>query len=72
MDGPIPSDIQKVIHKYEKLYAGMTVIYLKKNQGLGNALKIAVKVARNEIIARMDSDDLAMFNRFEIQLRKFI
>ena len=72
VDGPIPSDIQKVIHKYEKLYAGMTVIYLKKNQGLGNALKIAVKVARNEIIARMDSDDLAMFNRFEIQLRKFI
>jgi len=50
----------------------MTVIYLKENQGLGNALKIAVKAAKNEIIARMDSDDLSMPNRFEIQLKKII
>ena len=50
----------------------MTVIYLKKNQGLGKALKIAVHIARNEIIARMDSDDLAVPVRFEVQLAKLL
>lgn len=50
----------------------MTVIYLEKNQGLGNALKIAVKIAKNEIIARMDSDDLSLPNRFEIQLKRLL
>lgn len=50
----------------------MRVIYLKENQGLGKALEIAVNVARNEIIARMDSDDLSVSNRFEIQLKKLL
>lgn len=50
----------------------MTVIYLEKNQGLGNALKIAVKIAKNEIIARMDSDDLSLPNRFEFQLKRLL
>ncbi len=73
VDGPIPEEIQKVIDKYEKaLRGGMTVIYLKKNQGLGKALKIAVHIARNEIIARMDSDDLAVPVRFEVQLAKLL
>lgn len=73
IDGPIPAELQEVIHKYENiLRGGMRVIYLKENQGLGKALEIAVNVARNEIIARMDSDDLSVSNRFEIQLKKLL
>lgn len=36
-----------------------------KNGGLGNALKIAVEKASYEHIARMDSDDISMPDRFK-------
>ena len=44
---------------------------MKKNGGLGNALKIAVENATFELIARMDSDDVSLPTRFEEQLRYF-
>lgn len=73
VDGPIPHQIQHVIEKYEKILGeGLKTIYCKKNNGLGKSLKIAVKLAKNEIIARMDSDDVAMPERFEIQLNKIM
>lgn len=38
---------------------------------MGNALKIAVKNATHELIARMDSDDVSVSTRFEEQLKYF-
>ena len=46
----------------------LQVVYLKDNPGLGTALRKAVATCRYEIIARMDSDDIAVKNRFELQL----
>lgn len=43
-------------------------IYLEKNQGLGNALRIALDNCKNEWVARMDSDDVSQPYRFESQL----
>lgn len=40
-----------------------------KKRGLGEALKVAIENCSNEIIARMDSDDIAVEKRFELQLR---
>lgn len=69
VDGPVPKSIQDVIGKYSKiLWAEVKVIYLKENQGFGKALKVAVENARNDIIARMDSDDIAVPDRFKKQL----
>lgn len=45
--------------------------YFKTNKGLGNALNVAIKHCTNELIARMDSDDIAISNRFEQQLSFF-
>jgi glycosyltransferase involved in cell wall biosynthesis len=42
-----------------------------ENKGLGNALKVAVENCSYELIARMDSDDVAVSDRFEQQLRYF-
>lgn len=47
----------------------LKVVYLQKNVGLGNALKVALENCQNELVARMDSDDVSMFCRFEIQLK---
>jgi len=43
-------------------------IYLEKNGGLGNALKVALEHCSNELVARMDSDDVSFPQRFEFQL----
>lgn len=73
VDGSIPQSIQAVIDKYSKIFGeGLNLIYLKENQGFGNALKVAVENSHNEIIARMDSDDIAMPDRFRQQLEKLM
>lgn len=70
VDGPVSDDINAVIKKYEGNY-NLKVIRFEKNQGLGIALKNAVENASNDIIARMDSDDIALPDRFEQQLKCF-
>ena len=47
------------------------LIQLSENQGLGRALNVAVNNCNNELIARMDSDDIAISDRFEVQLKTF-
>ena len=47
-------------------------IYLQENKGLGNALRVALKNCSCELVARMDSDDIAMYRRFELQLKTFL
>lgn len=71
VDGPVSSEINDVISKYEKKYHIFRIIRLPQNGGLGNALKLAVENAQYELIARMDSDDVAVPDRFEQQLRYF-
>lgn len=71
VDGPVSNEINNVIDKYEKKYEIFNVIRLEQNGGLGNALKIAVKNATHELIARMDSDDVSVSTRFEEQLKYF-
>ena len=68
-DGPVPYEtsrlLQDYLDKYGKLFH---IIKLEKNGGLGNALKIGVENAKYDIIARMDSDDIAAPDRFEKQI----
>lgn len=69
-DGPLTMELENVIEKYKHLYPDkFKVIALDKNQGLGKALQIGVVHCSYDIIARMDSDDIAVSDRFEKQLR---
>ena len=54
------------------MWGGLKVIWLSENSGLGIALQTAVSKCSNEIIARMDSDDIAVLDRFEQQLNVFL
>lgn len=70
IDGPIGAELQNLIFEYESKQKGLFhVVPLTQNKGLGNALRIAVECAQYEYIARMDSDDIALPNRMELQLR---
>lgn len=71
VDGFVPNEINVVIEKYQRKYTFFKVIRLEKNGGLGNALKIAIENTKYDLIARMDSDDIAVKDRFEQQLKIF-
>ena len=71
IDGPILSKMEHTIQKLAQEYSCMKLIWLKENVGLGNALAIGIKCAKYDIIARMDSDDIAVPYRFEKQLACF-
>lgn len=71
-DGPISEELQAVIDKY-KNYDGVAIkeVALPENKGLGIALSIGIQECSNELVARMDTDDIAVPNRFELQLAEF-
>jgi glycosyltransferase involved in cell wall biosynthesis len=71
-DGPLNRELDAVIHRYQTRYPIFNIIRLPQNKGLGNALKVAIENSSNELIARMDSDDVSVADRFEQQLDFFI
>lgn len=70
-DGPLNKQLDAVIDKYRKQYPIFKILRFKDNRGLGNALKLAIENTSNEIVARMDSDDISVPDRFEQQLKFF-
>ena len=71
-DGELTEQLNEIVSEYSKKYPDIfRVVKLEKNVGLGPALAIGVKECKNELIARMDSDDISIKNRCEKQLKKF-
>ena len=69
-DGTLTEGLDAVIEKYVSKYSQLfNIVALEKNVGLGEALKIGVLKCNNEIIARMDSDDICYRERFEKQIK---
>lgn len=55
----------------DKLDNTLKIIALEENKGLGDALNIGLNHCTYELIARMDTDDIATEDRFEKQLQIF-
>ena len=71
-DGPLTPELDKVIEDMAELHPGkLNVVRLEKNSGLGNALQIGVQKCKNDLIARMDSDDISFSYRCEKELEVF-
>lgn len=69
IDGPVSDELRDVIRKYEQNGSKIfKTIWLQENKGLGNALRVGVEKATYDIIARMDSDDISVSDRFEKQV----
>lgn len=69
-DGPVTDDLQKIIEVHQKEFgAGFKIIMSKINRGLGNALRLGTDYVSTDWIARMDSDDFSVPDRFEKQLQ---
>lgn len=71
-DGPLTPELDAVIAEMQAAHPDtLRVIRFKKNRGLGYALRVGVLECRNELIARMDSDDISRQERCEKQLAVF-
>ena len=72
-DGPLNKELDAVIEKMEKEHPDtLYVVRLEKNGGLGNALNEGIKHCKQELVARMDSDDISRPDRCERQLSIFM
>ena len=71
-DGPLNDALDAVISvKQQEMGETLNVVRLAKNSGLGNALNEGIKHCKNELVARMDSDDIAYPDRCEKQIAVF-
>lgn len=71
-DGPVTKEIENVINDFQKEYKGIfNIIELKKNVGLGPALNKGVLACKNELVARIDADDISCKDRTLKQIKVF-
>lgn len=71
-DGKLTEELYAVITEYLQKYSDIFKTYaLQQNQGLGKALNFGMQKCSNELIARMDTDDIAEPCRFELQIKEF-
>lgn len=71
-DGELTEELNQMISDYQKRYTKIfTVVALSENVGLGSALNAGLDKSRNELVARMDTDDISVPKRCEIQLAAF-
>lgn len=71
-DGPLTQELYHAIECEEKRFPSLKRIVLEKNQGLGIALNKGLQACSYDIIARMDTDDICLPDRFKLQLEYLI
>ncbi|HPL44699.1 MAG TPA: glycosyltransferase [Prolixibacteraceae bacterium] len=67
-DGLLTPELDKVIEDFSKI-APVVLVPLEINQGLSAALNCGLNYCSHNIIARMDTDDISLPDRFEKQIR---
>ena len=71
-DGPLTDELEGVLAEYDRDNPGLfRFVSYPENRGLGYALSQGVLACRNELIARMDTDDYSFPDRMERQLAEF-
>lgn len=68
-DGELTEELDQVIDKYVALYPGIfNIIRIPKSPNWAHVLNVGLKACKNELVARMDSDDISVPDRCEKQI----
>jgi glycosyltransferase involved in cell wall biosynthesis len=71
-DGPLTEPLDAVLEEFSKSYPGvMNIVRLPENVGIGVAANIGLEHCKNDLVAKMDADDLSVATRCEKQLQMF-
>ena len=69
LDGPVGDNLYEFVLLFQKSVECEMIIHpIQKSKGFGNALNEGLKLCTGEYIARMDSDDICLSNRFVDQM----
>lgn len=69
LDQPENEKLRDLILYYADIDKRVRVVINEKNCGLVHSLNKALSMAKGDLIARMDADDISELNRFEIQVK---
>lgn len=67
-DGPVSKELESVLDLYSTLLP-IVIFELDRNQGQGIAANLGLSHCSFSLVARMDSDDICVHDRFEKQIR---
>lgn len=67
-DGPVGEKIEETLKEFKDK---IKVVKLQKNMGVGHARNEGLKHCKNELVAVMDADDIAMPERLKLQITEF-
>lgn len=70
-DGPLTDELEKVIQEFSANYSFFKVIRLEENEGCGPASIAGMNACTTDLVARIDSDDISLPNRCELELVAF-
>ena len=69
LDGPVSSDLYEFVLLFQKkVDCAMIIHRIQQSKGFGNALNEGIELCVGDYIARMDSDDICLPNRFKDQI----
>ena len=66
LDGKLREGLMKILSKYK-----LDIFEIEERKGLIYALNYGLEKCKYDLVARMDSDDICMKNRFELLLKEF-
>lgn len=69
VDDASTDNSKEVLYHYARIDSRVKVIENEINAGLAYSLNRAIECSRGEYIARMDTDDVAFLDRFEVQAK---
>jgi glycosyltransferase involved in cell wall biosynthesis len=68
-NGPVPQALDTVIDSIREAHPGLlSITELPHNRPRGEARQISIEECRHDLVALMDTDDIAVPNRFRLQL----
>lgn len=71
-DGKLTNELNQCLNIYQNKYPEIIkIVKIEENVGLGKALDIGLNECENELVARMDTDDISLPQRCELQIKKF-
>ena len=70
-DGPLGEELENLLNEYASKNKEIKLHKLEVNSGLGKALDFGLKFCQNELVARMDADDISLPSRCERLMELF-
>lgn len=71
-DGPLTEELDGILDGFVRENPGIfQIVRLAENVGIGKAANIGLQYCKNDLVAKMDADDLSVPERCEEQLKRF-